>query len=176
MDSLYGAWDYERRPVLPPGLRIRCARQCTYFGYVGTKRILLEDAALAAFSVFFTRSPSFLAYQRTLERDTRQNNAHTLFGMQRISTTTAFGTRSIRWHRTTCSYSLRRSSRPWRQPPAWTRGGVALEPRARDPAQPLIALDDTTYHQSRAVHCPGHLDCTPQQRYKRPAHHRHAGR
>ena len=44
----------------------------------------LEDFALAAFSVFFTQSPSFLSHQQYLEDTQGKNNARTLFGIQRI--------------------------------------------------------------------------------------------
>ena len=48
----------------------------------------LEDAALGAFAVFFTQSPSFLAYQKAMQEAKGQSNAQTLFGMQRIPTDT----------------------------------------------------------------------------------------
>ncbi|MGC8528595.1 MAG: hypothetical protein ACP5OP_00130 [Leptospirillia bacterium] len=35
----------------------------------------------AAFSVFFTQSPSFLSFQRTLERRAGRSNVHSLFGI-----------------------------------------------------------------------------------------------
>lgn len=41
----------------------------------------LADAALGAFSVFFTQSPSFLAHQREMQKSMGLNNAHSLFGM-----------------------------------------------------------------------------------------------
>ena len=44
----------------------------------------LGDAGLAAFSVFFTQSPSFLAFQRQMQRQRGRNNAHSLFGVDRI--------------------------------------------------------------------------------------------
>ena len=44
----------------------------------------LEDFALAAFSVFFTQSPSFLSHQQYLEDTQGKNNARTLFGIQKI--------------------------------------------------------------------------------------------
>lgn len=44
----------------------------------------LKDAALGAFGVFFTQSPSFLAYQQDLERRKGQSNAQTLFQVERI--------------------------------------------------------------------------------------------
>jgi hypothetical protein len=42
------------------------------------------DAALGAFAVFFTQSPSFLAYQRDMTARKGQSNAHTLFGLTQI--------------------------------------------------------------------------------------------
>jgi hypothetical protein len=44
----------------------------------------MVDAALSAFSVFFTQSPSFLEYQRSLEQAQGNNNARTLFGVHEI--------------------------------------------------------------------------------------------
>jgi hypothetical protein len=46
----------------------------------------MEDVATAAFSVFFTQSPSFLAHQTTLTESQGNSNAQTLFGMQAIPT------------------------------------------------------------------------------------------
>lgn len=42
------------------------------------------DAALGAFSVFFTQSPSFLAYQSDMQQQHGRNNARSLFGVERI--------------------------------------------------------------------------------------------
>jgi hypothetical protein len=44
----------------------------------------LIDAALSAFSVFFTQTPSFLAYQRLMSDRTGMNNAQGLFGVHEI--------------------------------------------------------------------------------------------
>jgi hypothetical protein len=44
----------------------------------------MEDAALSAFSVFFTQTPSFLAYQRTMAASKGHNNAQSLFGVHKI--------------------------------------------------------------------------------------------
>lgn len=46
----------------------------------------IEDAVLGAFSVFFTQNPSFLAYQKTMEKSKGKSNAQTLFGMNEIPT------------------------------------------------------------------------------------------
>jgi hypothetical protein len=47
-------------------------------------RYEILDAVLAAFSVYFTQAPSFLAHQRDMERRKGQNNARSLFGVQNI--------------------------------------------------------------------------------------------
>jgi hypothetical protein len=44
----------------------------------------IVDAGLAAFSVFYMQSPSFLAHQRDMQRKKGQNNAQSLFGVERI--------------------------------------------------------------------------------------------
>ena len=48
------------------------------------KHYTVRDAALGAFAVFFTQSPSFLAYQRDMTKSQGQSNAHTLFGLTEI--------------------------------------------------------------------------------------------
>lgn len=44
----------------------------------------IKDAALAAFAVFFTQSPSFLAHQQTLIHAKGRSNAETLFGIAQV--------------------------------------------------------------------------------------------
>ena len=46
----------------------------------------MSDAALSAFSVFFTQSPSFLAHQRSMALNKGQNNTQSLFGVHQIPT------------------------------------------------------------------------------------------
>ena len=46
----------------------------------------MKDAVLSAFSVFFTQSPSFLSFQRDMERRKGKNNASSLFGVFKIPT------------------------------------------------------------------------------------------
>ena len=46
----------------------------------------IADAALAAFSVFFMPSPSFLAHQRDVQQRKGRSNAGTLFGLEKIPT------------------------------------------------------------------------------------------
>ena len=47
-------------------------------------RYEIADAGLGAFSVFYVQSPSFLAYQRDMQRKKGQNNAQSLFEVERI--------------------------------------------------------------------------------------------
>lgn len=47
-------------------------------------RYSMEDFATSAFSVFFTQSPSFLAYQKTMQQNKGRSNAQTLFEMEEI--------------------------------------------------------------------------------------------
>ncbi len=51
-------------------------------------RYTMEDIVLSAFAVFFTQSPSFLAYQRAMQQQTGRNNANSLFGVYVIPTDT----------------------------------------------------------------------------------------
>jgi hypothetical protein len=46
----------------------------------------MKDAVLSAFSVFFTQSPSFLSFQRDMERRKGKNNASSFFGAFKIPT------------------------------------------------------------------------------------------
>jgi len=46
----------------------------------------MEDVTSATFSVFFTQSPSFLAYQTAMTETHGNSNAQTLFGMRSIPT------------------------------------------------------------------------------------------
>jgi len=53
----------------------------------GTNRqYTMADIGLAALSVFFTQSPSFLDHQRQLETGHGRSNCQTLFGISRIPT------------------------------------------------------------------------------------------
>jgi hypothetical protein len=47
----------------------------------------IKDAVLGGLAVFFTQSPSFLAYQKKMEDTKGQSNASTLFGIERTPST-----------------------------------------------------------------------------------------
>ncbi|NEP84621.1 MAG: hypothetical protein F6K39_44860 [Okeania sp. SIO3B3] len=44
----------------------------------------MDEIALSAFSVFFTQSPSFLAYQTKMQQAKGRSNCQTLFGINEI--------------------------------------------------------------------------------------------
>lgn len=109
-------------------------------------RYRIQDAALGAFGIFFTQSPSFLDYQRRLQQTKGQNNAHTLLGVEQIP----------------CDNQIRTLLDP-------------IAPSALDPVfvevferleqhhmlanfrglgdQLLVSLDGTNYFSSQAIHC-----------------------
>jgi hypothetical protein len=107
----------------------------------------MEDAALSAFSVFFTQTPSFLAYQRTMEGSKRKSNAQSLFGIHRIPSDN-----QIR--------KLLDSVKPEEVFPVFEEIFKVLEQQGqlesfRSFADTLlIALDGTEYFSSTQIHCP----------------------
>ena len=48
------------------------------------KKYTVKNALLAAFSVFFTQSPSFLQHQRLMKLKKGKDNAQSLFGLSEI--------------------------------------------------------------------------------------------
>lgn len=46
----------------------------------------IKDAALGAFSMFFSQSPSFLSYQQAMKQSQGKSNAESLFGIEQIPT------------------------------------------------------------------------------------------
>jgi hypothetical protein len=111
------------------------------------KRYTMVDIGLAACSVFFTQSPSFLAHQRQLEQGRGRSNCQTLFGMAEIP----------------CDNHIRAMLDPV-EPTAFhpvfgtvlgelERSGGMAEFRRLD-GHVLIAFDGTEYFRSNKVHCP----------------------
>ena len=113
-------------------------------------RYAIQDAALGAFDIFFTQSPSFLEYQRRLQHTKGHNNAQTLLGVEQIP----------------CDNQVRTLLDP-------------IAPRHLDAVfvevfegleqhgmlahfrvlgdQLFVALDGTNYFSSKAIHCPNCL-------------------
>src|SRR5215211_3697761 len=123
----------------------------------------MADFGLAAFSVFFAQSPSFLAHQRQLAAGHGRSNAHTLFGMSRIP-----GDSHIR--------RMLDPVAPDHLFPVFDEvisdleraGGLAAFQRLG--SRVLIALDGTEYHRSTRVHCP---HCSTRTRAGQPTEHFH---
>jgi hypothetical protein len=127
-------------------------------------RYRIQDAALGAFGIFFTQSPSFLDYQRTLQQTKGHNNVHTLFGVAQIP----------------CDNQIRTLLDPI--PPS-ALDAVFMEvferleqqrllgPFRNLGDQLLVALDGTNYFSSKAIHCP---NCLTRQLTKGQSLYYHA--
>jgi hypothetical protein len=107
----------------------------------------MGDIGLAAFSVFFMQSPSFLAHQRRFEAGHGQSNCASLFGIAKIP----------------CDNHIRDMLDP--APPVLLHPVFAeavdqirhidagLDVFRRLDGRLLIALDGSEYHCSRKIHC-----------------------
>lgn len=107
----------------------------------------MEDAGLSALSVFFTQFPSFLSYQRSMERSKGKSNAQSLFGVHKIPSDN-----QIR--------NLLDPVKPEEIFPVFEQVLQVLEEQGqlgsfRSFADTLlIALDGTEYFSSNQIHCP----------------------
>jgi len=110
----------------------------------------MMDAAAGAFSVFFTQCPSFLEYQKLMEKRYGLSNAGTLFGIKDIPTDN-----HIR--------ELLDPVAPQALTPVFERCFDALlkshdldtfrVPLGKESNDILIALDGTEYHSSETIRC-----------------------
>lgn len=107
----------------------------------------MADAALGAFSVFFTQSPSFLDFQRTLQVAQGCNNALTLFGIKQIPTDNQ-------------TRNLLDPVPPSAVLPVFSavlealHAGGQLETYRSINGDLLVAMDGTQYFSSTKIHCP----------------------
>jgi hypothetical protein len=106
----------------------------------------MEDAALSAFSVFFTQTPSFLAFQRMMEKSKGRSNVQTLFGI----------------HQTPCDNHIRDLLDPLKPALVNPVFEQALKMLDREgqlngfrglEENLLIAMDGTEYFSSSKIHC-----------------------
>lgn len=111
------------------------------------KRYQMSDAALSAFSIFFTQSPSFLAHQKSMAQNKGHDNAQSLFGIHQIPTDN-----QIR--------DLLDNVEPALVFPVFyeifraLEQGKHLEEFRSFKNNLLIALDGTEYFSSNQIHCP----------------------
>src|SRR3954447_5840894 len=108
---------------------------------------LMGDIGMAAFSVFFLQSPSFLAHQRQFEAGQAPSNATTLFGIARIPSDNHIRAMLDPASPARLHLVFAAAIAQLRQ----TDGGLDMFRRLNGRA--LIALDGTEYHGSRKVHC-----------------------
>jgi hypothetical protein len=106
----------------------------------------IEDAALGAFAVFYTQSPSFLAHQKTMEQAKGKSNGQTLFGMTKIPTDNHI--RSL-LDQVPPRYVFPLFAQVFNE----LRAAGQIDSLRRGNGALLIALDGTTYHYSKSIHC-----------------------
>lgn len=107
----------------------------------------LKDAALVAFAVFFSQSPSFLAHEQALAKSKGRRNAGSLFQIEQIPCAN-----QIRW--------LLDPLTPRHLYPLFDEILLELEQSGQLTSfrvlngQLLVVLDGLNYFSSAAVHCP----------------------
>ncbi len=111
----------------------------------------VEDAVKAAFSVFFTQSPSFLEHQRLMKSSKGKDNASSLFGIKKIP----------------CDNQIRNLLDPipaatifgsFQQVYQWLKKQGVIKKFFYLDEEILIALDGTEYFSSKKISCP-HCNC-----------------
>jgi hypothetical protein len=114
----------------------------------------MADIGVAAFSLFFMGSPSFLAHQRTLAEGRGRSNCQTLFGMSAIPTDNYI--RLMLDGAAPAAFDGL-----FMKAVAAVAAGDALVPFQRLGGRVLIALDGTEHFCSRKIHCP---QCSKRRR------------
>ncbi len=114
----------------------------------GPNRIYeIADAALGAFAVFFTQSPSFLAHQRDMQRTKGHNNAESLFGIDQVPTDPQI--RNL-----LDPISPDHLAAPFWQVFEHLQKGNYLQAYQGWLGPWLMAFDGTQYFHSTEIHCP----------------------
>ena len=126
-------------------------------------RYSMEDFAASALSVFFTQSPSFLAYQKTMEQNKGRSNAQTLFEMEKIPCENQT--------RETLDHVAPEEIFPLYDEvfEAFKEQGVIEQYRTFQGTIP-IALDGTWYHSSEKIHC-DNCSCMEHSNGKKTHYH-----
>ena len=104
---------------------------------------------MAAFSVFFTQSPSFLDHQRLMKSNKGKDNAESLFSIEKIP-----GDNQIR--NLLDPVPASNVSRTFQKVYQWLKKRGVLKKFLYLNGEILVALDGTEYFSSKKIHCP---DC-----------------
>lgn len=110
---------------------------------------LMSDAGLAAFSVFYTQSPSFLSYQRDMAKRKGKSNAQTVFSLERIPTDTHIRTMLDGIESDALHVVYRHVFKSLRDKQKLTDFEVSYGHKAYY----LLAMDGTEFHSSEKVCC-----------------------
>lgn len=114
-------------------------------------RYQVEDAMMAAFSIFFTQSESFLDHQRLMKSNKGKDNAESLFSIEKIP----------------CDNQIRNLLDPvpgatifmyFQEVYEWLNKNGVLKKFLYLESEILIALDGTEYFSSNKINCP-HCNC-----------------
>ena len=127
-------------------------------------RYAIADAALAAFSVFFMQSASFLAHQRDMELRKRSNNGRTLFGIGKIPSDNQL--RNLLDPITPDHFH---ADFDWIMAEMATAG--TLDAFRAYQGTLLVAFDGLTYHSSTNVHCD---NCSQRKDSQGTTHYYHS--
>ena len=126
-------------------------------------RYSMEDVVLGAFSVFLTQSPSFLAFQRTMQEKTGRDNGASLFTIQSLPTDDQIRNvlddvtpESVFPVFTTCFEQLIKN------------GDIS---QFKSELGYLVALDGTQYFSSDKIHCDNCLTKTDKKTAKVTYYH-----
>ena len=126
------------------------------------KQYSMEDAGLSALSVFYMQSPSFLEWQRRMQRRKGKNNATSLFGLQRLPSPEQI--RNL----------LDPVPEEALEEPFWAIFDLVKEREELEEYRELlggwlISVDGTEHHHSTRIHC---AQCRRTQR-KEQVHYAH---
>ena len=111
------------------------------------KKYTVKNAVRAAFSVFFTQSPSFLQHQRLMKPKKGKDNAESLFSLEQIP----------------CDNQIRNLLDPipattvfgaFKTTYKWVETNRIIEQFKYLDNQILLALDGTEYYCSKKINCP----------------------
>jgi hypothetical protein len=111
----------------------------------------VEDAVMAAFSVFFTQSPSFLDHQRLMKSNKGKDNAESLFSIEAIPSDNQIRNLLDPVPATTIFMAFQKVYQ-------WLEKKGVLKKFLYLDGEILVALDGTEYFSSKKINCP-HCNC-----------------